>query len=312
MIKMNKPFALHAELVRKLERVPAAPVRMVLDTDTYNEIDDQFAVVYALLSPEKLKVEALYAAPFFNHMSTGPEDGMERSYAELQMLLERLGHPSEGFVYRGSSSYLPDAQTPVESEAARDLVRRAMASSTEDPLYVVAIGAITNVASAILMEPAIVDRIVVVWLGGHARHWPVQDEFNQVQDVPAARLIFDCGVPLVQIPCYGVASGLNTTTSEMEQYVKGCGAIGDFLMERFYGFREDHFGFSKIMWDMTAIAFLINPDFIPTHLVHSPVLTDQLTLSVDERRHFIRCAYWVERDSIMRDFFRKLKRHADS
>ena len=77
---MKKPFAFNAELVRKLERVPDAPVRLVLDTDTYNEIDDQFAVVYALLSPEKLKVEALYAAPFFNHMSTGPEDGMERSY----------------------------------------------------------------------------------------------------------------------------------------------------------------------------------------------------------------------------------------
>ncbi|MDF2938558.1 MAG: inosine/uridine-preferring nucleoside hydrolase [Paenibacillaceae bacterium] len=309
---MNKPFALQAELVQRLERVPAAPVRIVLDTDTYNEIDDQFAVVYALLSPEQIKVEALYAAPFFNHMSTGPADGMELSYEELHRLLGRMGHSSEGFVFRGSRGYLPDAHTPVESEAARDLVRRAKASSVEDPLYVVAIGAITNVASAILMEPAIVERIVVVWLGGHARHWPVQDEFNQVQDVPAARIVFDCGVPLVQIPCYGVASGLNTTTSEMERYVKGCGAIGDFLMERFYGFREEHFAFSKIMWDMTAIAYLVDPDLIPTHLVHSPVLTDQLTLSVNEGRHFIRCAYWVERDRIMGDFFRKLKGHADS
>lgn len=200
----------------------------------------------------------------------------------------------------------------MESEAARDLVRRAMASSVENPLYVVAIGAITNVASAILMEPAIIDRIVVVWLGGHARHWHSQDEFNQMQDIPAARLVFDCRVPLVQIPCQGVASALNTTTSEMEQYVKGCGAIGDFLMERFYGFREDHFGFSKIMWDMTAIAYLVDPDFIPTHLVHSPILTDQLTLSEDAGRHFIRCGYAVDRDRIMRDFFGKLKRYAES
>ena len=55
---------------------------MVLDTDTYNEIDDQFALVYALLCPEKLNVEAVYAALFTNDRSTGPGDGMEKSYEE--------------------------------------------------------------------------------------------------------------------------------------------------------------------------------------------------------------------------------------
>ena len=66
---------------------PEGKVRMVLDTDTYNGIDDQFAVVYALLSKEKLDVEALYAAPFSNTRSDGPEDGMEKSYEEILRLL---------------------------------------------------------------------------------------------------------------------------------------------------------------------------------------------------------------------------------
>ena len=52
---------------------------MVLDTDTYNEIDDQFALVYALLCPEKLNVEAVYAALFTNDRSTGPGDGWRRA-----------------------------------------------------------------------------------------------------------------------------------------------------------------------------------------------------------------------------------------
>ena len=56
---------------------PAAPVRLVLDTDTANEIDDQFALVYALLSPERITLEAVYAAPFHNERSSGPSDGME-------------------------------------------------------------------------------------------------------------------------------------------------------------------------------------------------------------------------------------------
>ena len=77
---------------------PKGRVRMVLDTDTYNEIDDQFAVVYALLSQDKLAVEALYAAPFKNNRSDGPADGMERSYDEIHRLLDPRArqHPERG------------------------------------------------------------------------------------------------------------------------------------------------------------------------------------------------------------------------
>ena len=70
---------------------PAGKVRMVLDTDTYNEIDDQFALVYALLSPERVAVEAIYAAPFHNSRSSGPADGMRKSYEEIVRVLARLG-----------------------------------------------------------------------------------------------------------------------------------------------------------------------------------------------------------------------------
>ena len=77
----------------RLERLrpPAGRVRMVLDTDTYNETDDQFALVHALLSPERLAVEAVYAAPFHNERSDGPGHGMELSYQEILRLLQRLG-----------------------------------------------------------------------------------------------------------------------------------------------------------------------------------------------------------------------------
>jgi len=139
----------------RLEKLTAksGKLRMVLDTDTYNEIDDQFALVHALLSPERLQVEAVYAAPFFNERSKGPEDGMERSYEEIVRLLDLLKVSSEGYAFKGSRGYLPAADEPVESEAARDLVARALVS--EETLYVATIGAPTNVASAILMEPKI-------------------------------------------------------------------------------------------------------------------------------------------------------------
>ena len=283
-------------------------VGMVLDTDTYNEIDDQFALVHALLSPEQLDVQAVYAAPFHNKRSTGPGDGMEKSYAEILRLLDRLDVSPDGFAFRGSTGFLPDWDHPHRSEAALDLVERAMA--TDAPLYVVAIGAITNVASAILIEPGIIERIVVVWLGGHARHWPHTREFNLGQDIQAARLVFDCGVGLVRIPCLGVASHLLTTLPEMERYVQGRGAIGDYLAEIFKGYHADHYARSKVIWDVAAIAYLLDADWVPADLVHSPIVTDQATWSFDPSRHLIRCARSVDRDAIFKDLFTKLERHA--
>jgi len=283
-------------------------LRMVLDTDTYNEIDDQFALVHALLSPERLQVEAVYAAPFFNERSTGPEDGMERSYEEIVRLLDLLKVSPDGYVFKGSRSYLPAADQPVESEAARDLVGRAM--SSEETLYVGTIGAPTNVASAILMEPKIVERIVVVWLGGSAPYWHSASEFNLRQDLHASRVLFDSGVPLVQIPCRPVASHLITSLPEIERYVKGQGALGDYLAQVYLECMDDHFGRSRIIWDISVIAWLLDSAWVPTHLTHSPVLTDQVTYSVDTSRHFVRTAIVMQRDEIFRDLFRKIARHA--
>ncbi len=285
---------------------PSAKVNMVLDTDTYNEIDDQFAVVYSLLSPERMTVEAIHAAPFHNKRSSGPADGMERSYEEILRLLERMGRSAQGFVFRGSTSYLPGPGRPVESEAARDLVSRAMAERNQ-PLYVLAIGAITNVASAILMEPRIIERIVVVWLGGNPHTYPSAKEFNLQQDPPASQLVFDCGVPLVHIPCINVSEHLRTTVPEMERYVKGRAAIGDYLFEIFCAYHKDHYAWSKVLWDISTIAWLVNPAWVPTALFHSPILTSQLTWSHDPSRHFICEAQRCHRDPIFRDLFRKLE-----
>lgn len=295
----------------RLERLrpPTGKIQMVLDTDTYNEVDDQFAVVYSLLSPELLDVQAIYAAPFQNDRSDGPADGMEKSYQEILRLLERVGVSSDGFVFRGSTGFLTGWDSPYQSEAATDLVGRAM-SAAGAPLYVVAIGAITNVASAILIEPQIIDRIVIVWLAGNPLYWPDTNVFNVNQDLHAARLVFDCGVPLVHIPCLGVTSHLLTTVPEVERHVEGCGAIGRFLAERFKGYSTDHYAWSKEIWDIAAIAYLINDAWAPTEVVHSPILTDQLTWSFDSSRHLIRNVTFVRRDPIFRDLFTKLARFA--
>ena len=303
------PAISEGQRIEMLKHPDKRPIRMVLDTDTGNEIDDQFAVVYALISPE-LDVQAVYAAPFTNNRSSGPADGMEKSYEEILRILSRLEKSPDGFAFKGSTRYLSDLKNPERSAAALDLVERARKSSPKDPLYVAAVGAISNVANAILMDPSIIRNIVVVWLGGNGHNWPHQREFNFRQDLKASRIIFDCGVPFVQLPCTPVVTHFTTTVPEMERYVAGRGAIGDYLLKIFKEYRKDHFGWSKVLWDMTAVAWVIDDKSLPSDLVHSPIVTDNYTLSFDQSRHLIRTVNFVQRDPIFRDFFTKLDKRA--
>jgi len=286
---------------------PSGKVRAVLDTDTYNEIDDQFALVYALLSPESIDLKAVYAAPFSNKRAAEPGEGMEKSYEEILRVLAKMSIASEGFAFRGSTSYITDPANPESSPATQDLIERAKSSTPDDPLYVIAVGAITNVANAILIDPSIIHNIVVVWLGGNGHNWPIQREFNYYQDLNASRTVFDSGVPFVQLPCMPVVTHLATTVPEMEAYVGGRGAIGDYLLEIFKDYHDDHYAWSKVLWDMTAIAYVIEPGWTPSDLKHSPIVTNDFTYSFSDSRHFIRVVNYIHRDPIFRDFFTKLE-----
>ena len=278
---------------------------MVLDTDTYNEIDDQFALVYALAAKEKIDLEAVYAAPFHNSRSASPGDGMEKSHQEILRVLERLAVPPEGLVFKGSERYLGSPDSPCDSPAVQDLISRGM--SSRDPLYVVAIGAITNIASSLLLEPRLAERIVVVWLGGHSPYWPNQQEFNLRQDIPAARHVFDCGVPLVQIPCQNIAVQLAATVPELETYLGRTNAISNYLIDIFTAFNEEHGCISKVIWDISAVAYLIDPDLLASHPYPSPILHDDTTISIDHSRHPIRIAWRVNRDGVFRDLYRRIR-----
>lgn len=293
--------------VRLLSAAPAGPVRMVLDTDAWNEIDDQFALAHLLLAPDRVRLEAVYAAPFCNARAASPGEGMRRSEAEIRRVLGALPDRQVP-VFPGSDRWLTDAGTPVASAAATDLIERSRGG--DSPLYVVAIGAPTNVASALLADPSLAERIVVVWLGGNALNWGSAAEFNLQQDPAASRVLLDCGVPLVLIPCNGVADRMITTKGEIEQYVRPGGEVGTLLAELYRDFVPDEPGHSKVIWDLAATAWVLHRDWLETELTSSPVLTSGLTWSRDPRRHLILSATQVGRDQIFGDLFRRLAERA--
>lgn len=291
--------------VRLLSAVPPAPARMVLDTDAWNEIDDQFALVHVLLSPDRARLEAVYAAPFANTRAATPAEGMRRSEAEIRRVLDAAGRKVP--VLAGSEQWLTEAGGPVPSPAAGDLIERSRTG--DSPLYVVAIGAPTNVASALLADPALAGRIVVVWLGGHALNWGDTAEFNLRQDPEASRVLLDSGVPLVLVPCLGVTDHMITTRAEIDRYVRPLGEVGALLAGLYDEYVPDEPGRSKVIWDMAATAWVLHQDWLDTEVITSPLLTSSLTWSRDPGRHLIRSAFQVHRDQIFGDLFRRLAGH---
>ena len=301
---------INRENIKILETLKAKKgiVKVILDTDTYNEIDDQFALVQMLFSQNRINTLSINAAPFsMNDRSDNPEKGMELSYVEIFRLLEKIDFKKNNFVFKGSTKYIGFDKKPINSPAADNIIENALKCSENDPLYVIAIGAITNVASAILKEPEIINKIVVVWLGGNALYWPENNEFNLKQDIGGAQVLFDSGVSLVLVPCKGVTSHLISTVPEIEKYIEPHGEIGKFLAMRFKEYNNNHKGWSKEIWDMAAISWVLNEEWAPTNIAPSPILLDDKRWAFDENRHPIKIVYEIKRDLILQDFIEKLE-----
>ena len=305
----SQSFTLSNE--KLVERISYRPqkARVIIDTDTYNEIDDQFALVYAILSPAQMNIEAIYAAPFLNKRASSVADGMEKSYAEIHNVLDKIGMKDKFPVYKGSTHFLKDKNTPVVSDAAKDLVDRAMKAT--EPLFVLALGAPTNVASALIMKPEIKDKIIVVWLGGKGLNWRTAREFNLLQDVASSQILFDSGVPLIQIPTEPVTSHLSTTVPELKAHIGGANKISDYLVSIVEGYSKDHFGWSKVIWDISVIAYIVNPDWMQYELRPAPILTNELTYSSDGTRHLYKVVTFIDRNKVFKDMFLKFKNFKD-
>lgn len=340
------------ERIEKLN-IPAGKIHLVIDTDAKNEVDDQFAVSWALKSPERFIVDAVYAAPFSHScfsklmpkgvsleavggvtLTATPGDGMEASYQELLKLFDLLGEKPEGRVFRGSKEYISDIGGPVESDAAKDLIKRAMAS--DETLYVAAIGAPTNVASALLMEPELVKKIVLIWLGAEPLYFKHGIEFNAMQDVKATQILFDSGVPMVLVPVMNTVWTLALSKQEIEHYLIGKTEIANYLSEILLGgisddvgaavgmsammrhtygagtedrddgylfqFPTNHIAPSRVICDISTIGFLKNPSWTPSTMEFSPVFKDDMTWGPrDETRHKIRVVNTCNRDPIFGD-----------
>lgn len=285
--------------------VPTIPpreqrIRVIFDTDAKNEIDDIWAIALAILSSERFRIEGFVAANFDNDRPEAGPDGIEASAREIERILARAGMAGRYPIKRGSPPMRYQYE-PSESEGVDFIIEKAMASTAEDPLWVVGLGAATDIASAYLKEPRIAERTRVFW---HFRtRWPEQCwNFNVIGDVRAARLVFHGDLPFV---LFDTGTHL-TCPMELSQQFVACGELGRYLHEyrltSAYYQRAD-----KGFFDLGDIAALVDPGLARWEVVDCPEVNWDLAYKhAGTRGKILRC-FDIDRDGTMRLLHDKLK-----
>lgn len=282
-------------------------VRVITDTDAKNEADDQFCIVQTLLSP-KLDNIGMIGAHFGTAQCT---DSMERSYREIELIFDKMGFDKTGMIYRGAPHAMASRKEPVDSEGARLIIGEAMKDDPR-PLFVTFLGPLTDMASALLMEPRIADKLTVIWIGG-APYPHGGTEFNMGNDIHAANVVFNSRVPVWQIP-KNVYEMMAVSLAELEYRVRPCGEIGAYLCDQLdehsaqpqavqNSFRT---GETWVLGDSPAIGLILYEHRFEFDWVTAPLVTADGCYVPDIRNRPIRVYKRIDSRLILEDLYAKL------
>lgn len=289
--------------------------KVILDSDTYNEMDDQYAIAYAL-GCDRMNVAAINAALFHNARSESFADGMEKSYGEIGRVLKVCRREGTVETFKGCPTPISESPNfaPVDSPATRNIIK--VAHESDEVVYILTIGACTNVVSAILTDPTIKDKICVIWLGGMCLEYPDLDEFNLVQDYRAGQILLNCGVNLVLLPALG-AIGHGTqelrATDEDLKLIKGdsdaCVFFRDTLPDEFRAETVAYAGrFERIIWDIAAPGVISVPEAFELSVIPAPIFADSRSYAFDATRHKIIYMEKLDAPAVFKDAFACISR----
>lgn len=248
------------------------PLRMIVDTDAANEVDDQYALALALGFPERFRIEGVVAA----HFGKG-QKSLDASYDEARRVLRLAGVDVP--LKKGALAFEAADRVP-EAEGVDFIIERARAATPEDPLWLVLLGPMTNGAAALKKAPEIADRLVVFW---HCRSkWPSEcRNFNAKNDPIAARLAFE-------LPCrfisFDTGTNITLTVDEARRRYAARGPLGADLaaiLERWLAKVKKT---EKGIFDLGDFAALIDPACVRAERLEAPGVSPDL-LYQPERKH---------------------------
>ena len=278
-------------------------IRVIVDTDAACEADDPFAIAHALLC-KKFEVKAIFAEQF------GKPETTRLSYQEITTLLEAM--EIDVPVFMGEEGKLSDVEGKEISPAASYLIEEAL-KEDKKPLFVLCLGAITNVASAIRKCPEITKRMTVVWIGGQNIDFPNPDfrEFNSGNDIQAANYVVSSGVELWLIPA-NVYGTMRIGLAEIQRRIYPCGKVGKHLFENMITYNMSEgagwtAGESWSLGDSPAVGVVLDQNCGQYTYREAPVFEEDTTYRFEEGRPKIRVYTSINSRFILEDFISKLE-----
>ena len=298
-------------------------IRVILDTDANNELDDQHAIAYLLFNGDVFDVEGITV----NRTKAG--GGVDQHLAEAQRVVRLCGLDAKIPVLRGADKSFDEIRGQLDqsdfdgAEAVNFIIERARAADKR-PLVLLPVGKLTNIALALAKEPAIIPNVRVVWLGSN---YPDPGEYNQVNDEPSLNYLLDTNVAFeIAIVRYGKPSGtdaVRATLAEIRQKMPGTGpqvsppvkgrhggefrCFGDYSVSLFENIRLHGDPPSRALFDMAAVAIVKNPNWAKPVVMPAPILKDGRW--VDRPDNPRKITLWEDfgRAAIMNDFYDRMK-----
>ena len=280
----------------------AAKQRVIVNTDAKNEADDQYAIVHAVLTPS-FDLHGIIPAHYGTRKTA---TSMQESHDETVKLLRLMGLEGDVHVADGASGAIADESTPVDSPGAQLIIAEAMQDDPR-PLYIAFYGPLTDMASALLLEPRIAERNVrVIWIGGGP--WPSGGgEYNLSNDIHAANVVMKSRVELWQVP-RSTYRTMSVGYAELIEKVYPQGAIGKYLVEQLL----EHNAATRpemeyrSLGDSPCIGIILDPECGRWSWRPAPTFDAQMHYVHSGRYRPIRVYEDVNTRFIHEDFFAKL------
>jgi len=306
-------------------KMTAAKIPVIFDTDTNNELDDQHALAYLLFNGDTFDVEGITVNATYNG------GNITQHYQEAERILKLCNLSGKIPLLRGADAGFNQIEEHINTsifdgaEAINFIIQKAKAAR-EQPLVILAVGKLTNVALALKKEPAIAPKVRVVWLGSN---YPEPGEYNQDNDTIAMNYVLNTAVPFEMVTVrYGKPTGtdaVKATKAEINKNMPQKGPkiappvtgrhqvafnnFGDYSVNLFEHIQYHGTPPARALFDMAAVAIVKNPAWASAKQIPAPILKSNRWEERPKNTRKITVWESFDRDKIMADFYRTMDQY---
>lgn len=302
-------------------------IPVILDTDANNEIDDQHAMAYLFLNQEVFDILGITVNATYNG------GDIDKQYQEAKRIVDLFDLYDSLPLLKGANSDFNTIRTTLEERqfdgyAAVDLIVEKALEPSDQPLVLLAVGKLTNVALAHLKNPEIENRVRLVWLGSN---YPEPGEYNLENDIPAMNYLLQTGMPFEIVTVrYGNPTGtsaVSVTKKDAEINIAGKGPLSKHSITGRHGGQFNRFGDyawnlyqhidyygdppSRSLYDMAAVAIVKNPTWAEAKTLKGIHMEkEKWVIDKTSQREVL---LWenFDKQAILQDFYSALEKSSD-